>query len=127
MDLTAPSMGINLNIRHLTILSVRKPGTTILSVKTPGTTILSVLTPGTTILSVKTPGTTILSVKYPVSEYWAPLGEGFWGLGFSSIVIMGAVSCYIEHVITFEFVSEFAFVSAFVSCCIRFFHLPARA
>ena len=33
--------GINLNIRHLTILSVRKPGTTILSVKTPGTTILS--------------------------------------------------------------------------------------
>ena len=39
---------------------------------------------------------------------------------------MGAVSCYIEHVITFEFVSEFAFVSAFafVSCCIRFFHLP---
>ena len=39
---------------------------------------------------------------------------------------MGAVSCYNEHVITFEFVSEFAFVSAFafVSCCIRFFHLP---
>ena len=37
---------------------------------------------------------------------------------------MGAVSCYIDHVITFEFVSEFAFVSAFVSCCIRFFHLP---
>ena len=24
---------------------------------------------------------------------------------------MGAVSCYIEHVITIEFVSEFAFVS----------------
>ena len=57
MDLTAPSMGINLNIRHLTILSARKPGTTI--------------------LSVLTPGTTILSVKYPVSEYWALLGEGF--------------------------------------------------
>ena len=70
---------INLNIRHLTILSVRTPGTTILSVRTPGTTILSVQTPGTTILSVKTPGT-ILSVKTPVrlnSEYWAPLGEGF--------------------------------------------------
>ena len=68
---------INLNIRHLTILSVRKPGTTILSVKTPGTTILSVKTQGTAILSVKTPGSTILSVKTPVSEYWAPLGEGF--------------------------------------------------
>ena len=83
-----PSMGINLNIRHLTILSVRMPGTTILSVKTPGTMILS----------VKTPGTTILSVKSPVSEYWAPLGEGFYGLGFSSIVIMGAVSCFVVHV-----------------------------
>ena len=30
---------------------------------------------------------------------------------------MGAVSCYIEHVITFEFESAFAFV-------IRFLHLP---
>ena len=37
---------------------------------------------------------------------------------------MGAVSCYIEHVIT-----EFAFMSAFafVSCCIRFFHLPVTS
>ena len=42
---------------------------------------------------------------------------------------MGVVSCYIEHVITFEFVSEFAFrfVFAFVSCCIRFFHLPVKS
>ena len=71
-------MGINLNIRHLTILSVR--------------------TPGTTILSVKTPGTTVLSVKSPVSEYWAPLGEGFRVLSLVvTIVIMGAVSCFISQ------------------------------
>ena len=40
---------------------------------------------------------------------------------------MGAVSCYIEHVITFEFVSEFVSAFAFVSCCIRFFHLHSQA
>ena len=38
--ITAPSMGINLNIRHLTILSVKTPGTTILSVKSPVRSIL---------------------------------------------------------------------------------------
>ena len=27
----------------------------------------------------------ISTLKSPVSEYWAPLAEGFYGLGFSSI------------------------------------------
>ena len=66
---------INLNIRHLTILSVRTPGTTILSVRTPGTTILSVQTPGTTILSVKTPGTEVLTIQYRLRITTPPIAR----------------------------------------------------
>ena len=32
-----------------------------------------------------------------LGEYWALLGEGFYGLWFSSIVIMGAVSCFVSQ------------------------------
>ena len=32
----------------------------------------------------------------PLGSYWALLSEGFYGLGFSSIVIMGPVSCFVS-------------------------------